>query len=136
MTFKGVEYQTILDIERCLFVAEADEKVLQFQLKSAKLQCDKRLCDETVIKLNVQQKFIAELKNLIEDLTNKIDRLNETMNDIESKIFIGKFVKNKTNDELMSELFLSRANYFKYIDKIDKKINNTDGNDLKVSLTE
>lgn len=136
MTFKGVEYQTILDIERTLFVAEADEKVLNFQLQNARLQCNKKDIEETMVKLNVQQNFIKQLKELIADLVEKIDRINETTNDIESKIFIDLFVKNKTHNEIMSELYICRAVYYRYINSLSKKLENKEGEELKTALTE
>lgn len=135
MTFKGVEYQTILDIERCLFVAEAEEKALQFQLKTARLQREKELIEETVIRLEIQQNFINELNKLIEELLEKIDKINETTNDVESKIFIGKFVENKSNQQLMEELYISSAVFFRYIDSIDRKLKCEDGEELKTALS-
>lgn len=136
MTFRGLEYQTVLDMQRCLLVAKADLKVLELQLKTYRLQRDKIGIDETEIKLNIQKNFIYKLDKTINDILDDIDLINESMGDIEAKVFQLKFIFGKPNYVITKELHIGDTTLYKILKNIDKHLNNDIGKSIKRALTE
>ena len=71
------------------------------------------------------------------ELIEKIDALNSETSDMQGKIFILKFIKGKSNDEIMEELHLCKTSLFTYYDKIDALLEDTKyGRDIKEALIE
>lgn len=136
MTFRGFEYQTVLDMQRCLLVAKADLKVLELQLKTYRLQRDKIGIDETEIKLNIQKNFIYKLDETINNILDDIDLINESMGDIEAKVFQLKFIFGKPNYVITKELHIGDTTLYKILKNIDKHLNNDIGKSIKRALTE
>lgn len=137
MTFKGVTYQSLIEIERLIIVQEAVLKAYELELKFRRLQREKEEVQTVLVKINLQENFITELKQLREDLIEKIDILLENLNETEGKVFLRKFVLGKDNQEIMEELAISQPTLYRHYDSIQKELEETKcGNDLKESLTE
>lgn len=136
MTFRGFEYQTVLDIQRTILVAEADLKVIELELKVRHMQRDKISIEELEIKRNIQKNFIIELNNLIENILNDIDLINENLSDLEGKIFMDKFIYGLTNKELANKYPISERQLHRYLSNIDVALNNDVGKGIKRALTE
>lgn len=135
MTFRGFEYQTVLDIQRTLMVAEAERKVYELDLKTKRLQRNMPMVQELEVSLNIQDKFIESLKALIDDLTEKMNVINNEFNDLEGKIFLEKFLHGTSNTDLMIKYSISKSTLFRIFDNIDKHLYNDNGKDLKRALT-
>lgn len=130
MTFRGLEYETILDMQRCLLVAEADEKVYELQLKTYRLQRDKLAVEETEIRLNIQRKFIKELGEIIEDILDKMDLINDNLQDTDAKIFQHKFIFGKTDTEICDELHISPSYLYNATKRIEAQLMSDEGKDI------
>ena len=135
MTFKGETYQGIIDIQMLLIVAETQLQAYKAEQKVKRLRNDPDK-HEIAIKINIQEKYINELDNLLEDLLEKMDTLAEGMNDIECQVFIRRFITGKTNEEIMSELHISKTTLFNHFDSIANKMSNQIGQDILTSLKE
>ncbi len=135
MTFRGFEYQTVLDIQRTLMVAEAERRVYELDLKTKRLQRNMPMVQELEVSLNIQDKFIESLKALIDDLTEKMNVINNEFNDLEGKIFLEKFLHGTSNTDLMIKYSISKSTLFRIFDSIDKHLYNDNGKDLKRALT-
>lgn len=137
MKFKGVTYASILDLETLIIVREAYLQALKIEFKLFSVAREIKNMQETQIKINAYERCIKELKEHEECLIEKINALNEEMNDMQGKIFILKFIKGKSNDEIMEELHICKTSLFAYYDKIDALLENTAyGKDIKDSLIE
>jgi septal ring factor EnvC (AmiA/AmiB activator) len=135
MKFKGVTYSSILDLETLLIVWEANLQALKIEFKYYSVAREIKNMQETQIKINAYEKGIKELKEHEESLIEKINALNEEMNDIQGKVFILKFIKGKSNDEIMEELHMCKTSLFTYYEKIDALLENTIyGKDIKDTL--
>ena len=135
MKFKGVTYSSILDLETLLIVWEANLQALKIEFKYYSVAREIKNMQETQIKINAYEKGIKELKEHEECLIEKINALNEEMNDIQGKVFILKFIKGKSNDEIMEELHMCKTSLFTYYEKIDALLENTIyGKDIKDTL--
>jgi septal ring factor EnvC (AmiA/AmiB activator) len=135
MKFKGVTYSSILDLETLLIVWEANLQALKIEFKYYSVAREIKNMQETQIKINAYEKGIKELREHEESLIEKINALNEEMNDIQGKVFILKFIKGKSNDEIMEELHMCKTSLFTYYEKIDALLENTIyGKDIKDTL--
>lgn len=135
MKFKGVTYSSILDLETLLIVWEANLQALKIEFKYYSVAREIKNMQETQIKINAYEKGIKELKEHEECLIEKINALNEEMNDTQGKVFILKFIKGKSNDEIMEELHMCKTSLFTYYEKIDALLENTIyGKDIKDTL--
>ena len=135
MKFKGVTYSSILDLETLLIVWEANLQALKIEFKYYSVAREIKNMQETQIKINAYEKGIKELKEHEECLIEKINALNEEMNDVQGKVFILKFIKGKSNDEIMEELHMCKTSLFTYYEKIDALLENTIyGKDIKDTL--
>lgn len=136
MTFKGATYETLIDIERLLITQEAYLRAYELELKFRRLQREKEEIEAVAIKINLQQNFIKELKQLRDDLIEQMDIMLENLNEMEGKIFLRKFVLGKDNQDIMDELAISTATLYRYYDSIQKELKETKvGNNLLTSLS-
>ena len=118
-----------------LIVWEANLQALKIEFKYYSVAREIKNMQETQIKINAYEKGIKELKEHEESLIEKINALNEEMNDIQGKVFILKFIKGKSNDEIMEELHMCKTSLFTYYEKIDTLLENTIyGKDIKDTL--
>jgi hypothetical protein len=137
MTFKGQSYSSILDLEVLIIIWEANLKALKIEFKYYQVTRDIVALQETQVKINAYEQGIKELQELEESLIEKIDALNTENNDLQSQIFILKFIKGYSNDRIMEELHISKTSMFVYFDKIDKQLENTSyGKRIKEQLSE
>lgn len=135
MTFRGIEYETILDMQRCLLVAKADKLVYELQLKTYRLQRDKLAVEEAEVRLNIQNKFIEELENIIEDTLDKMDLINDNLCDVDAKVFQQKFIFGKTDAEICSELHISQTYCSNALNRIKVQLDYKEGQDILKILT-
>lgn len=136
MTYKGEAYQGIIDIQILLIVAETQLQAYKLEQKAKRSKNDPDK-NELARKINIQEKFIKELENLLEDLLEKIDLLATGMRDLETQIFLRKYMIGKDRQDIMDELSICRTTYFDYCKKIDEKLKTTPfGRDLITALQE
>lgn len=126
MTFNGVTYQTIIEMERLIVVTEQMIKMYNAKLKVDELSRNLTSITETKALLNIQVNFLNELKTIEKEMLDEIDIINNSFNDIESKIFICKFVNNMTNKQIKYEFDLADTTYDRYCANINKKLNETE----------
>ena len=126
MTFSGVSYESMLDIERLIFIEKARLKAYQIKLKYMRETKDKQGIQETQFLMGLCNNYINELDKLEEDMLEKIDMFNRQLNDIEADIFIRKFIKNQENQKIEKELYLSPAAVSKYCKSIKEKMMTTE----------
>lgn len=124
MTFKGETYQGIIDIQRLIIVAKTQLQAYKAEQKALRLKSDPKR-KEIAVKINIQEKYIFELEELIEDLLDKIDILAEGMSDVESQVFLRKYITGKTYQEIMDELNISQTTYYKYAQRIESRLEKT-----------
>lgn len=125
MTFRGATYETIIDIERLIIVSECRLDIYNLELKKAVKQCNKVELEEVKIKINIEEKFLEEIKERRDFLLEEIEKLNHDLNDTEFKIFISKFIKGKSSGEIESELHLSHSRYHEICQNISRVMENT-----------
>ena len=118
MTFKGVTYESIVDIERLIIVSECRLDIFNLELNKCVMQNDKVGADEVRVKINLENNFLNEVKERKEFLLEEMDKLANDLNDMEYKVFIAKFMKGKTNKEIQSELFITERWLMKICNKI------------------
>lgn len=137
MTFKGATYSSILDLETLIIVWEANLKACQIELKYLSVVRDKNGIAEIGVKINCYEKGLEELNKLEKNLIEKMEAIAEGMNDLESRVFIGKFIDGKDNTSLMNELGVSLPTLYRYYDSIEKQLEETQyGKDIRESLRE
>jgi Txe/YoeB family toxin of Txe-Axe toxin-antitoxin module len=136
MTYKGESYQGVIDIQILLIVAETQLRAYKAEQKAKRLKNDPDL-SEIARRINIQEKFIKEVSELLDDLLEKMDKLASGMNDLETQIFLKKYMIGKDNLTIMDELAIAKTTYYDYCKKIDEKIKTTPfGRDLITALTE
>ena len=126
MTFSGATYESMLDIERLIFVENARLKAYQIKLEYMRKTKDKQGIEETQFLMGLCNNYVNELNKLEEDMLYKIDIFNRQLNDIEANIFIRKFIKSQENQQIEKELFLSPAAVSKYCKAIKEKMLSTE----------
>lgn len=137
MKFKGQMYASILDLETTLIIWEANLRAQKVSFKYYQAMRDIEKLQETQVKINAYEKGMLELNSLEESLIEKINALSTEMNDTQSKVFIMKFIKGLSNDEIQEKLHISQALIFKYCDKIEALLEDTTyGKEIKQSLLE
>ncbi len=122
MTFSGACYETILDIERLICIEEYRLKAYRIKLKYMQTTRNKDGIAETQSLLNLTNDYVNELQKLEEDMLDKIDIFNRSLNDVEMEIFTRKFVKNQDNDEIIRELYLADTSFYRYCKSIKAKM--------------
>lgn len=137
MKFKGQTYASILDLETLLLVWEANLRALKVEFKIYQATREIQKLQETQVKINAYEKGMAELNSLEESLIEKIEALNTETNDTQSRIFVFKFIRGLSNDEIQEKLHICKTALFNYYDKIDALLENTTyGKEIKESLLE
>ena len=134
MTYKGATYESIIDIKRLIIVEEAKLDTLKIKQKYLRLRNDPEK-NSVRIEINLQENFIKELQQLLDNLLNKIEFLSSSMDNVEVAVFIAKFVNGDTNQEIIDNLTISQTTLYRYLEKIEEKLNETSfGKELKVAL--
>lgn len=136
MTYKGESYQGVIDVQILLIVAETQLRAYKAEQKAKRMKNDPDL-SEIAKRINIQEKFIREVSDLLDDLIEKMDILASGMNDLETQIFLRKYMIGKDRQEIMDELVICRTTYYDYCKRIDEKLKETQfGRDLISALTE
>jgi hypothetical protein len=136
MTYKGEAYQGIIDIQILIIVAETQLQAYKAEQKAKRSRNDPDK-NEIAKKINIQEKFIKELTDLLDDLLDKIEMLAGGMRDLETQIFLRKYLIGKDRQDIMDELSICRTTYYDYCKKIDEKLKETPfGQDLVRALQE
>ena len=134
MTYKGATYESIIDIKRLIIVEEAKLDTLKIKQKYLRLKNDPEK-NSVRIEINLQENFIKELQQLLDNLLNKIEFLSSSMDNVEVAVFIAKFVNGDTNQEIIDNLTISQTTLYRYLEKIEEKLNETSfGKELKIAL--
>ena len=136
MTYKGEAYQGIIDIQILLIVAETQLQAYKMEHKSKRSKNDPDK-HEVARKINIQEKFIDEVSKLLDELLEKIDLISADMRDLETQIFLRKYMIGKDRQDIMDELGICRTTYYNYCKEIDDKLKSTPfGRDLITALQE
>ena len=134
MTYKGATYESIIDIKRLIIVEEAKLDTLKIKQKYLRLRNDPEK-NSVRIEINLQENFIKELQTLLNNLLEKIEFLSSSMDNVEVSIFIAKFINGDTNQEIIENLAISQTTLYRYLEKIDEKLSETEfGKELQISL--
>lgn len=124
MTFKGGKYEALLDIWQMLTVnkqlLELYKKELQYKI--LKKDVDIASCE---VKVQLQENFVREIGNLQEEVVNKVELLATTLSDIETQIFLKKFIIGQDNKVIMEELEISQATLYRHFDNIQEQLEGT-----------
>lgn len=124
MTFKGGKYEALLDIWQMLtankYLLEVYKKELQY--KRLKKDLDISSCE---VKVQLQENFVREISNLQEEVVNKVELLANNLSDIETQIFLKKFIIGQDNKIIMNELGISQATLYRYFDNIKEQLDGT-----------
>lgn len=126
MTFSGASYESMLDIERLIYIERSRLRAYEIKLKYMREIKDKDGIKETQFLMNLCSNYVEELNKLEESLLEKVDIFNMQLGDTESNIFIRKFIKAQDNQKIQNELFLSPAAVSKYCKAIKDKMMNTE----------
>jgi DNA-directed RNA polymerase specialized sigma subunit len=132
MTYKGCEYETILELHTLIMTNETLLCALEKDLTRKRMIRDVDLAN-TETRVNLQRNFVKELKRLEEDLVEKVDKIAFSLNDIEAQIFLRNFVIGMSPQDIINELCISQATYYRNLALINEKIK--DDEDFK-SLSE
>lgn len=124
MTFKGVKYETILEIWQLITTNEYLLKCRELELEHMRKVRSPDL-NQSEIKVNLTRNFVQALHDLQDDLVCKIDQLSESLSDIETQIFLKKFIVGETNEKIMDELSISSSNLYRHYDNIHLQLENT-----------
>lgn len=136
MTYKGEAYQGIIDIQILLIVAETQLQAYKAEQKAKRSKNDPDK-NEIAKKINIQEKFIKEVSELLDDLLEKVDMVSAGMRDLETQIFLRKYMIGKDRQDIMDELGICRTTYYNYCKIIDDKLKSTPfGQDLITALQE
>lgn len=134
MTYKGATYESIIDIKRLIIVEEAKLDTLKIKQKYLRLRNDPEK-NSVRIEINLQENFIKELQQLLDNLLEKIEFLSSSMDNVEVEVFISKFINGDTNQEIIEKLAISQTTLYRYLEKIDEKLSETEfGKELQISL--
>lgn len=124
MTFKGGKYEALLDIWQMLttnkYLLEIYKKELQY--KRLKKDLDVSACE---VKVKLQENFVNEIANLQEEVVNKVELLSSRLSDIETQIFLKKFIIGQDNKIIMEELGISQATLYRHYDNIKEQLDGT-----------
>jgi DNA-directed RNA polymerase specialized sigma24 family protein len=132
MTYKGCEYETILELHTLIMANETLLGALEKELQRKRMIRDVDLAS-TETRTNLQRNFVKELKRLEEDLVDKIDKIAFSLSDLEAQIFLRNFVIGMSPNCIMKELSISSSSYYRNLSLINEKLKDND--DFK-SLTE
>ena len=134
MTYKGCQYETLLELHTLILINKTYLEALEKELVRKRMMRDINLA-EAETKVNLQRNFIKELTYLEESLVDKIDRIAFSLNDIEAQIFLKKFVIGKEAQDIQNELNIRHSAYYRYIAMINEKLkNNADFAELSEAL--
>ena len=127
MTYKDETYQGIVDIELRLMVVEAELKALKAQQKYLREKRASIVDLNTIdITINIADSYRVSLENILKETIERFEEVVKELNDIESQIFVLKYVKGKDNQEIMSEVALSESQFYFYLKRINNRINNSE----------
>lgn len=134
MTYKGATYESIIDIKRLIMVEEAKFDALKVKQKYLRLRNDPEK-NSIRIELNLQENFLKELNSLLDNLLEKIQFLTSSMENVETEVFISKFINGDTNQEIMDRLTISQTTLYRYLNNIEQKLSETSfGKEIKLTL--
>jgi len=118
MTFKGETYESILDLHLLKLTAEKVLEAYEADLMTRRLTRSAYI-NECETKVNLQKKYIAKLNRLEENLLDDIDRLTSQLKDMQTKVFMEKFVIGRNWQDSCIELGISKTPYFQYVIEIE-----------------
>lgn len=134
MTYKGCQYETILELHTLIMVNEKYLEALEKELVRKRMMRDINLA-EAETKVNLQRNFIKELIRLEEDLVDKVDRIAYSLNDIEAQVFLRRFVIGKAPRDIKDELNICHSVFYRSVATIEEKLkNNATFNELLEAL--
>lgn len=134
MTYKGATYESIIDIKRLIMVEEAKLDTLKIKQKYLRLRNDPER-NSIRVEINLQENFIKELEELLENLLERIQFLTSSMENVETEVFISKFINGDTNQEIIEKLAISQTTLYRYLSSIDQKLSETSfGKEIKLAL--
>ena len=134
MTYKGATYESIIDIKRLIMVEEAKLDTLKIKQKYLRLRNDPER-NSVRIEINLQENFLKELNELLDNLLNRIEFLTSSMENVETEVFISKFINGDTNQEIMDRLTISQTTLYRYLTNIDQKLSETSfGKEISLAL--
>lgn len=134
MTYKGATYESIIDIKRLIMVEQAKLDTLKIKQKYLRLKNDPER-NSVRIEINLQENFIKELEELLDNLLERIEFLTSSMENVETEVFISKFINGDTNQEIMDKLSISQTTLYRYLTNIDRKLSETSfGKEIKLAL--
>ena len=134
MTYNGATYESIIDIKRLIMVEQAKLDTLKIKQKYLRLKNDPER-NSVRIEINLQENFIKELEELLDNLLERIEFLTSSMENVETEVFISKFINGDTNQEIMDKLSISQTTLYRYLTNIDQKLSETSfGKEIKLAL--
>lgn len=119
MTFKGKYYESIIDIERLLLIEEKRLDAYTIEMKFAQVIRNREKIKELAIQINLQEKFVAELKSVEEEIIDTIEKLAVELDEKDDLVLIRKFVYGFTNTKIMEELNISKSTLKRSLDRIN-----------------
>lgn len=125
MTYKGLTYECVLDLIRLKVVCKAQLKAYISEYEVVKKLGDSDLIQECSEKIKVQRNFIKILEQNEIELMDDIKSIAEEMSDIEWNVFVCAFVKGLSCIDTIKELNIQKTTYYKYMEKIINKIEDT-----------
>lgn len=121
MTYKGCQYETLLELHTLILVNKTYLEALEKELVRKRMMRDIGIA-EAETKVNLQRNFIKELTYLEESLVDKIDTIAFSLSDLESQIFLRKFVIGKSPQDIMNELSISHSVFYRCMAMINEKL--------------
>lgn len=125
MTYKGCQYETILELHTLIMTNETLLCALEKDLQRKRMMRDIDVAN-TETRVNLQRNFIKELKRLEEDLVEKIDKIAYSLSDTEAQIFIMKFVIGKSPQDIMNDLIITQPTYYRNVAMINEKLKDSE----------
>ena len=72
---------------------------------------------------------------MLDNLLNRIEFLTSSMENVETEVFISKFINGDTNQEIMDRLTISQTTLYRYLTNIDQKLSETSfGKEISLAL--
>lgn len=124
MTFKGVKFETILEIWQLVATSECLLKCYEAQLENKRKARDPDV-NAWDVKVNLQRNFVQEIKSLQEELINNIEVLSASLSDVETQIFLKKFITGEDNEKIMDDLSISSSTLYRHYDNINVQLEGT-----------
>lgn len=124
MTFKGAKYETILEIWQLITANEYLLKCRELELEHMRKVRSPDL-NQSEVRVNLTKNFVQALHDLQEDLVDKIDQLSATLSDLETQIFLKKFIIGESNEKIMEDLSISSSNLYRHFDHINLELEST-----------